>query len=238
MEVELDNGLVVAMPPKTNDGVSVGTTPSLYTRIPASIVSSQTVIKRGLDIAMSMTLLAFSAPLLLIISFVIRIESPGPVIFRQLRFGEQGRPILVMKFRTMRAGRRDSAGEYGTAPRDPRVTLFGRLLRRTSLDELPQLLNVLRGEMSLVGPRAHPVHMRIQGLYYFDVFKDYHKRHSVKPGITGWAQVNGSRGTIRTMLEANNRLTLDLFYVRNWSLRLDIYIMLRTILGGFIVYSD
>jgi lipopolysaccharide/colanic/teichoic acid biosynthesis glycosyltransferase len=133
----------------------------------------------------------------------------------------------------MYADRGDPSGEQRTIARDPRVTRIGRFLRRTSIDEMPQLINVLRGEMSLVGPRPHATHMRVDGLYYHDAVAGYRFRHRVKPGLTGWAQVNGWRGEVDTMEKAHRRLELDLWYIQRCSLALDTWIVLRTAFGGF-----
>jgi len=121
---------------------------------------------------------------------------------------------------------------------DPRVTRIGRLLRRTSLDELPQLFNVLSGEMSLVGPRPLPLHMRVGDDYYFDAVAHYRLRHRMKPGITGWAQINGSRGEIATLVQAHRRIDLDVHYIRNWSLMTDLRILALTLVRGFLTAAD
>ena len=191
-------------------------------------------MKRGLDIAIAALLLPALAPLLLVVAIAVRLTSPGPILFRQWRFGLGGRPIEVLKFRTMYHAQRDISGEVRTRPHDPRVTVVGRMLRRTSIDELPQLLNVLRGDMSLVGPRPHAIHMRIGPHFYFDAVDGYHLRHRVRPGLTGWAQVNGSRGEVDTIEKAEERLQKDLWYVWNWSLGLDMQILVKTLFGGFI----
>jgi exopolysaccharide biosynthesis polyprenyl glycosylphosphotransferase len=191
------------------------------------------IMKRLIDLAGAGFLLTLLAPLLLCTAAVIRLETPGPILFRQQRFGIAGRPIEVLKLRTMYIGRCDTSGATATAVRDPRVTLVGRVLRRLSIDELPQLLNVLRGEMSLVGPRPHPLHMQVEGAYYHEIVRAYRVRHRVKPGITGWAQVNGSRGVVDTLEKAQRRVALDIWYLNHWSLSLDIRIMLRTVFGGF-----
>lgn len=190
--------------------------------------------KRAMDIALSALALAALSPVLAAAAVAVRAESPGPVIFRQKRFGLAGRPIEVLKFRSMRVETCDATGARRTLARDPRVTRVGRVLRRLSIDELPQLINVLRGDMSLVGPRPHPLHMRVGELYYFDAVERYRTRHLVKPGITGWAQVNGSRGEVDTIEKARRRVELDLWYLENWSVWLDVRVIARTILGGFL----
>jgi exopolysaccharide biosynthesis polyprenyl glycosylphosphotransferase len=193
--------------------------------------------KRGMDVALGGAALIALSPLLALAALAIRLESPGPVLFRQWRFGLGSRPILVFKFRTMRTDLCDATGAQRTTAADPRVTRVGRFLRRTSIDELPQLINVLRGDMSLVGPRPHPLHMRIGGAYYFEAVERYRARHMVKPGITGWAQVNGSRGEVDTLEKARTRVALDLWYMGNWSFGLDLRILLRTALGGFATFK-
>lgn len=130
--------------------------------------------------------------------------------------------------------RGDTTGAARTLARDPRVTRVGRILRRLSFDELPQLLAVLRGEMSLVGPRPHATHMMVEGAYYFDAVDFYRARHRMLPGITAWAQVNGSRGEVDTVEKARRRVELDLWYVANWSPALDLWIILRTVFGAFV----
>ena len=190
-------------------------------------------MKRAFDIGFVLLLLPVLAPVLGLAALAIRLESPGPILFRQWRFGLGSRPTQVLKFRTMYHNRGDSTGEARTLARDPRVTRAGRILRRTSIDELPQLLNVLRGDMSLVGPRPHATHMKVEGTYYFEAVESYRARHRVKPGITGWAQINGSRGEVDTFDKARRRIELDLWYINNWSFTLDMWIVLRTAFGGF-----
>lgn len=189
--------------------------------------------KRSVDVMISLMLLLLVAPVLAAVALMIRFTSPGSILFKQQRVGLGSLPIEVLKFRTMHSVLTDATGACGTTARDPRVTAVGRLLRRTSIDELPQLWNVLRGDMSLVGPRPHPLHMRIVDVYYGDVDERYRARHCVRPGITGWAQINGSRGAVDTIDKARTRVELDLWYLRHWSLLLDLYILLRTVAGGF-----
>jgi len=176
-------------------------------------------------------LLIVVAPLLLVIALLVRLDSPGPVLYRQQRFGFDNRPIPVLKFRTMYLDRCDRDGALSPARRhDPRVTPIGRFLRRTSLDELPQFLNVLRGEMSIVGPRPHAT---VQNERFATLIDGYLARHRVKPGITGWAQINGLRGEVDTLAKMQERVRYDLHYIENWSLQLDLRIILRTLLVGF-----
>jgi polysaccharide biosynthesis protein PslA len=199
----------------------------------------QGAVKRIFDLAAALALLVILAPILAAAAIAIWVETPGTVLFRQWRFGLGSQPFRVYKFRTMSADRSDPTGAAQTMARDPRVTRVGRVLRRTSIDELPQLLNVVRGEMSLVGPRPHPLHMRVGDTYFFDAVRFYRHRHVARPGITGWAQINGSRGRVDTIEKARRRIDLDLWYVQHWSLLLDLQILTRTALGGFLsMYAD
>jgi exopolysaccharide biosynthesis polyprenyl glycosylphosphotransferase len=194
--------------------------------------------KRVADLVLASAALVVLSPLFLAVAAAIRLESPGNPFFGQWRFGQGSRPIKVWKFRSMNAAKGDPTGGQRTLARDPRVTRVGRFLRRSSIDELPQLINVVRGEMSLVGPRPHPLHMRIDGAYYFEAVENYRIRHLVKPGLTGWAQINGSRGEVDTIAKARRRVELDRWYLENWSLGLDARIVLRTALGGFRTSAD
>ncbi len=173
-------------------------------------------------------LLVCFAPLMCIIAVLITLDSSGGVFFIQERFGFNNQIIRVFKFRTMYANKGDRSGAERTLRNDPRVTRLGRVLRATSLDELPQLINVVRGEMSLVGPRPHAIAMRAGGELYHDAVGEYLNRHRVKPGITGWAQVNGQRGEIDTIEKARARVEYDLRYIDNWSLWMDIKILVMS----------
>lgn len=172
-------------------------------------------------------LLVLLAPLFGAIALAIRLDSPGPVFYRQLRYGRGRRPFMLLKFRSMYVQACDAPdAPIRQAQRDdPRVTRIGRWLRRLSLDELPQLLNVLRGEMSLVGPRPHPVRMDD---HFAECLSLYLARHRLKPGITGWAQIHGLRGETATAEAMAARLAYDLYYLRNWSFALDLWILFRT----------
>jgi len=182
------------------------------------------VIKRASDIVFSSVLILMLWPLMLLIAIGVRLSSPGPILFRQRRYGMYGEAITVYKFRTMTVC--EDGGNIVQAQRnDPRVTRFGAFLRRTSLDELPQLFNVLSGSMSLVGPRPHAVAHNEE---YRRIIEGYMLRHKVRPGITGWAQVNGLRGETDTVDKMQRRVEYDLDYLRNWSLGLDLAILLRT----------
>jgi putative colanic acid biosynthesis UDP-glucose lipid carrier transferase len=190
------------------------------------------VLKNLEDRLLVSILLMLFLPLLAVIALMIRLDSPGPVLFRQKRYGFNNNRITVFKFRTMLDRPRDDERAVPQATRnDPRVTRIGAFLRRTSLDELPQLLNVLKGEMSLVGPRPHAVAHNEQ---YAHIIDDYLSRHRVKPGITGWAQVNGLRGETDTPEKMRRRVQYDLYYIDNWSLYLDLKILLLTPFVGFI----
>ena len=184
------------------------------------------------DRVLALLVLMVTAPLLLLIAALVRASSPGPILYRQRRYGFDNRPIEVLKFRTMYVGAEAGADadQSSTRPGDPRVTPIGRFLRRTSLDALPQFLNVLLGHMSIVGPRPHAVahHERFASL-----IDGYLSRHRVKPGITGWAQIHGLRGEARTLARMQERVRYDLHYIENWSLLLDLRIILRTLLVGF-----
>lgn len=191
------------------------------------------IAKRVEDLVIGAALLVLFAPVMLAAAVAIRLDSPGPVLLRQRRFGFANEPIMVLKFRTMHQALGDPTGARATVPGDPRVTRVGRFLRRTSLDELPQLFNVLAGGMSLVGPRAHPVEMRVEGRPYGEAVRHYAARHRMKPGITGLAQVNGCRGLVDTLEKAQRRLDYDLLYVESWSLTLDLRILAATVTRGF-----
>jgi Undecaprenyl-phosphate glucose phosphotransferase len=173
------------------------------------------------------------APLLGLIAILIKLDSPGPVLFRQKRYGLNNRLIEVLKFRTMRHDMCDQTASQLTRRNDPRVTRIGHFLRRTSLDELPQFINVLLGDMSVVGPRPHATAAKAAGLLYQDAVPNYDCRHRMKPGITGLAQVSGWRGETETLDQIRKRVEHDIRYIENWSIFLDAQIILRTIMGGF-----
>lgn len=191
------------------------------------------LVKAAEDRLLAAFVLLLTAPLLSAIALAVRLDSPGPVLYRQKRWGFAGRPIEILKFRTMYVECCDD-GESGPVRQarrgDPRVTRVGRWLRRYSLDELPQFLNVLKGDMSIVGPRPHAV---AHNELYARLIGDYLARHKVKPGITGWAQVNGLRGETPTIEDMHRRVQYDLYYVENWSLLFDLQIILRTLIVGF-----
>lgn len=186
-------------------------------------------IKRGADLVLASLALVMLAPALLLIALAIRLTSPGPALFRQVREGLGGKPFRIYKFRTMQADRCDPFGLCPAVPDDPRITPLGRFLRRTSLDELPQLINVLRNEMSLIGPRPHVYSMTVCGICYTCLAPYYAARHAMKPGITGWAQANGYRGPLDDLLHARARIDHDLAYIENFSLLLDLRILWLTL---------
>lgn len=183
------------------------------------------LVKRISDIVLATIILVLISPLLLAIAIGVKLSSPGPAIFRQRRNGLDGGEIIVYKFRSMMAQDNGPVVRQATKD-DPRITKFGAFIRKTSLDELPQFINVLQGRMSIVGPRPHAVAHNEQ---YRQLIKAYMVRHKVKPGITGWAQVNGHRGETDTIEKMQARVEYDLEYLRNWSLGLDLQIIVRTI---------
>ncbi|UUZ73572.1 undecaprenyl-phosphate glucose phosphotransferase [Polaromonas sp. P1(28)-8] len=182
-------------------------------------------LKRASDIVLSLLILLLMSPLMLVIALAVKLDSPGPVIFKQRRYGLDGEQILVYKFRSM-AVTEDGNTIQQAQKNDMRVTRLGAFLRRTSLDELPQFINVLQGRMSIVGPRPHAV---AHNEMYRTLIKGYMVRHKVRPGITGWAQVNGQRGETDTLDKMEARIDCDLDYLRNWSLQLDLFIILKTV---------
>ena len=191
------------------------------------------VVKTLEDRIFAAITLILIAPLMLVISVAIKLDSKGPVLFRQKRYGFNNHLIDVYKFRTMYHDKQDDNAEKLTTRDDPRVTRVGAFLRRTSLDELPQFFNVLKGEMSVVGPRPHPIKAKAAGRLYDEVIQRYATRHRVKPGITGWAQVNGWRGETDTEEKIMKRVEHDLYYIDHWSLLFDFRIILQTVWSGF-----
>ncbi|MGV3345107.1 undecaprenyl-phosphate glucose phosphotransferase [Enterobacteriaceae bacterium LUAb1] len=187
------------------------------------------VLKRIEDIIISSLILLLISPALITIALLVKLTSPGPVIFRQVRYGMDGKPIIVWKFRSMKV--MENGDKIVQATRyDSRVTPIGRFLRSTSLDELPQFINVLKGDMSIVGPRPHAVAHNEQ---YRALIRGYMLRHKVKPGITGWAQINGWRGETDTLEKMEKRVEYDLQYIRDWSISFDLHIIFLTIIKGF-----
>jgi len=191
------------------------------------------VIKRAEDLTLSTLALVILSPVLLIAALLIRLTSPGPVLFVQPRVGFNNETINVFKFRSMYTDKADLGARKTTTKDDPRVTPVGKFLRRFSIDELPQLLNVLQGSMSLVGPRPHGTEMMVGDRFYHEAVRGYAGRHRVKPGITGYAQVKGLRGEVRTIERAKRRVELDTYYVDNWSFLLDVWILFATVRAVF-----
>lgn len=185
--------------------------------------------KRAFDIVFSLGALIVLAPVFLATALAIRIESKGPIFFRQERIGRGNTIFRIFKFRSMYADATDAAASKLTQIGDPRVTRVGAFIRRTSIDELPQLLNVLLGDMSVVGPRPHALAAKAADVLYWDVDARYRERHVIKPGMTGLAQVRGFRGNTHHLEDLTNRLQADLEYVATWSLRNDLSIILRTL---------
>lgn len=195
-------------------------------------LSGWSVFAKGIEDKVLATLLLIGfSPILLLITLAIKLTSRGPVLFRQRRYGFNNNEFAVLKFRTMREDAPADSTVEQAKRMDPRVTRVGRFLRRTSLDELPQLINVIRGEMSLVGPRPHAVEHNVE---YAMVINEYLSRHRVKPGITGWAQVNGFRGETKTVDLMRQRVQHDLYYIDNWSVLFDLRILVLTLFVGFI----
>jgi lipopolysaccharide/colanic/teichoic acid biosynthesis glycosyltransferase len=191
-------------------------------------VPQQLTAKSILDYVLGSTALVLFAPLLLAIALAVKLDSPGPVFFRQPRRGLNGRAFDLFKFRSMHVHQAELSVLSQTFRNDARVTRVGRWLRRLSLDELPQLFNVLRGEMSLVGPRPHALNTRVEGELLPALSAAYARRYSVKPGITGWAQVNGARGALVRREDLRKRIAYDLVYIQNQSIGFDLKIIALT----------
>ena len=185
-------------------------------------------LKTALDRVLAAILVVALSPLMVATAVAVRLESPGPVIFRQKRFGFNNEMIEIFKFRSMYAGHSDATAQRLVTRDDPRVTRVGRFIRKASIDELPQLFNVLHGELSLVGPRPHATQAKAAERLYEQVVEGYFARHRVKPGITGWAQINGWRGETDTAEKLEKRVKYDLEYIDRWSLLFDLYILFKT----------
>jgi lipopolysaccharide/colanic/teichoic acid biosynthesis glycosyltransferase len=189
---------------------------------------SERALKRVFDLAISVPLLALTGPWLLLLMVVIKFDSHGPAIFRQPRVGRNNRRFQCYKLRSMYDDMSDPQGSRSTARDDNRFTRIGKFLRRTSLDELPQLWNVIRGDMSLVGPRPHPLGAVAEGALFWDAVSDYWTRHAMRPGMTGLAQVRGLRGATIVRGDIEKRVAADLEYINGWSIWLDLKILLQT----------
>ncbi len=190
-------------------------------------------LKRAFDVVAAIACLAVVSPLFLIVPIAIKLDSRGPVLFRQTRHGYNNEPIRVLKFRTMTV-MEDGDSFRPVVRHDPRVTRLGRFLRHSNIDELPQLFNVLAGNMSLVGPRPHATS---QNETFAELISSFSRRHNVKPGITGWAQVNGYRGDTDTLEKMQRRVEHDLYYIDNWSLALDLKIMIMTLISRKVYWN-
>lgn len=190
-------------------------------------------VKRAEDLVLSGLAFVALAPVIALVALAIKLDSPGPVYFRQTRVGFNGRTFQLWKFRSMYADQSDLHAKVQTSRDDPRVTRVGRFIRRTSIDELPQLFNVLEGTMSIVGPRPHALMTRTHGRNLDEWVADYAARHRVKPGMTGWAQVHGFRGELNSVQKLQNRVDYDIAYIDRWTIWLDIYIIWKTILVVF-----
>jgi exopolysaccharide biosynthesis polyprenyl glycosylphosphotransferase len=190
-------------------------------------------VKAVFDRVVAAFALVLLAPVMLATALAVKLDSRGPVFFRQKRHGFNNEIIEVLKFRSMYAEMADVNAARQVTKDDPRVTRVGRFIRKTSLDELPQLVNVLRGELSLVGPRPHAIETKAGNRLYQDVVDGYFARHRMKPGITGWAQVNGWRGETDTVEKLERRIEHDLHYIENWSLSFDLYILAMTPISLF-----
>jgi Undecaprenyl-phosphate glucose phosphotransferase len=186
------------------------------------------VAKTLFDRILGTALLIAALPVMGLVALAIKLDSRGPALFKQNRYGFNNELIGVYKFRSMYVDQTDATANRLVTRDDPRVTRVGRFIRKTSLDELPQLFNVVKGELSLVGPRPHAVHAKAQSQLYDKVVDGYFARHRVKPGITGWAQINGWRGETDTEEKIQRRVEHDLYYIENWSVPFDLYILLRT----------
>jgi exopolysaccharide biosynthesis polyprenyl glycosylphosphotransferase len=196
---------------------------------PATSAERKTFAKRIQDLVIGVPALMLFAPLMMVIALAVRIDSRGPVFFRQRREGFNNEVISVWKFRTMRHSAADPRCEQQVRPDDDRVTRVGRVLRATSLDELPQLFNVIAGEMSLVGPRPHAVGMKTGDVESAKLVAEYAHRHRIKPGMTGWAAVNGSRGPLHEADDVSRRVEFDVSYIERQSFWFDVWILLRTV---------
>ncbi len=205
----------------TNPVISIGEDP---------LKDWQVAYKACFDYVVGAIALVILSPLLALLALAIRLDSKGPILFRQPRLGFNNRIFICYKFRTMYADKMDVLADRLTMRGDPRITRIGKWMRKFSLDELPQLINVLNGTMSLVGPRPHATNAKAADRLYAEVVQQYALRHRVKPGITGWAQVNGWRGETATVEQIENRVRCDLFYIDNWSLPFDLKIVAMTIL--------
>jgi len=207
-------------------GAHAGNDTVIVSRDPLAL--SNRAKKRAFDLAFTVPALIAALPLLLIVALAIRLDSAGPIFFHQSRMGRGNRIFRIYKFRSMRTEKSDAAGGVSASRDDDRITRVGRFIRKTSIDELPQLINVLLGDMSLIGPRPHALGSLVENRLFWEIDRQYWHRHALKPGITGLAQVRGFRGATHHFDDLKNRLNADLEYLNSWSLMNDIAILFRT----------
>lgn len=205
----------------------IGTIASLHLVRPP-LTTTEVIKKRTLDVLLASAMLIGLMPFFLLVALIIKLDSPGPIFFLQRRYGFNQETFRILKFRTMSVAEDDIHLVQATRD-DPRVTRFGRVLRRFNIDEFPQLLNVLRGDMSLVGPRPHAL---VHNQHYERSIADYARRHNMKPGLTGWAQIHGLRGEIRNEIAMRQRVEHDIYYIENWSVGLDLRILAMTLVSA------
>ncbi len=205
----------------------LGSTP-MISLLEKPITAWGAIAKRVFDFVVAAVAIVLLAPVMALVALAIKLESRGPMLFKQRRYGFNNEMIEIFKFRSMYTDMCDADAKSLVTKNDPRVTRVGQFIRKSSLDELPQLFNVLRGDLSLVGPRPHALSAKAGTLLYNDVVEGYFARHKVKPGITGWAQINGWRGETDTAEKIQKRVEHDLYYIENWSVFFDLYILLRT----------
>ena len=186
------------------------------------------IFKWVFDMVVAASALIVLSPVMIATAIAVKLDSKGPVFFKQKRHGFNNELIEVYKFRSMRTDMADAAATKLVTKDDPRVTRVGKFIRKTSIDELPQLFNVLRGELSIVGPRPHALQAKADNLLYYEAVDGYFARHKVKPGITGWAQIHGWRGETDTVEKILQRVQHDLYYIEKWSILLDVYILFMT----------
>jgi exopolysaccharide biosynthesis polyprenyl glycosylphosphotransferase len=192
-------------------------------------ISDWTLVFKWLfDKIVAVVALIVFSPIMLATAIAIKLDSPGPVFFKQKRHGFNNELIEVFKFRSMRTDMADASASKLVTKGDPRVTRVGRIIRKTSIDELPQFFNVLTGQLSVVGPRPHALQAKADNMLYYEAVEGYFARHKVKPGITGWAQIHGWRGETDTVDKIMGRVEHDLYYIEHWSILLDLYIVVMT----------
>jgi polysaccharide biosynthesis protein PslA len=222
-------------PEPVNDNTPVAVI-AAFSRLNRSLRTQRDVnvyfaLKRIFDVVVSAIAIVALAPLCVAVFVAVRLDSKGPALFSQVRWGKDGRKIRIYKFRSMVLEQCDVTGVAQTRPDDARITRVGAILRRSNIDELPQLFNVLKGDMSLIGPRCHAVGMQAGGMLYEDLVPHYHDRHAIRPGLTGLAQMRGLRGPTHQADKAKARIAADLYYIQNLSFWLDMKIMVGTLVS-------